>query len=109
MGQHLPSSEQHQQGAMESQKSPTYPETNLSAGPKWIKHLNQDRLNQFVGGHFSPVNVSALLFIHRKDDEKHVKLQVWSAPDRSKPSFAEAMKQKFKPAKKGDQFGPSCK
>ena len=32
----------------------------------------------------------------------------WSAPGLTKPSFEEAMKQKFKPAKKGESFGPSC-
>jgi alpha-mannosidase len=92
---------------MQSKES-DYPQTNLGAGSKWIKHLYQDRLDQFLGGHFSNVNLSALLFTHRLDDEKHVKLQVWSAPGRTKPSFQEAMKKKFKPAKKGDSFGPSC-
>lgn len=48
------------------------------------------------------------MFIHRIDDADHVKLEVWSAPGRTKPSFKEAMKQEFKPAKKGQQFGPSC-
>lgn len=85
-----------------------YAETNSSAGPKWIKHLYQDRLNQFNGGHFSSVNIAALLFHERKDDEKNVKLSVWSAPGRSKPGFGEAMKGKFVSAKKGDKFGPSC-
>ena len=94
---------------MQEEKEKSYPEINLGHGNKWIKHLNQDRLSQFNGGHFSSVNMSALLFTHRLDDEKHVKLQVWSAPGRSKPGFKEAMKQTFKPAKKGDSFGPSCK
>jgi alpha-mannosidase len=48
------------------------------------------------------------MFIHRVDDTDHVKLEVWSAPGRTKPSFEEAMKQDFKPAKKGQEFGPSC-
>ncbi|CEL56677.1 hypothetical protein RSOLAG1IB_08003 [Rhizoctonia solani AG-1 IB] len=47
------------------------------------------------------------MFIHRVDDTDHVKLEVWSAPGRTKPSFEEAMKQDFKPAKKGQEFGPS--
>jgi alpha-mannosidase len=94
---------------MQPGDSKSYPETNLGAGSKWIKHLYQDRLGQFHGGHFSNVNISALLFHQRLDNEKHVKLLVWSAPGRTKPSFQEAMKQKFKPAKKGDEFGPSCR
>jgi hypothetical protein len=85
-----------------------YATLNPGAGAKWIKHLTRDRLNNFNGGHFSDVNLSAALFTHRLDGDEHVKLSVWSAPGRSKPGFDEAMKQEFKPAHKGDSFGPSC-
>ncbi|KAF8991681.1 glycoside hydrolase family 38 protein [Cyathus striatus] len=85
----------------------SYPELNFSAGAKWIKNLSKDRLGTFNGGHYSDVNLSSVLFIHRLDNAEHVKLKVWSAPGLTKPSFEEAMKQKFKSAKKGDQFGPS--
>ncbi|KAL5496105.1 AMS1 [Sanghuangporus vaninii] len=85
----------------------SYPELNFGPGEKWIKSLTQDRLNQFTGGHFSDVNLSSVLFTHRLDGPPYVKLQVWSAPGLTKPSFEEAMKQKFRPAKKGDSFGPS--
>jgi alpha-mannosidase len=88
---------------------PDYPSRNYGPGAKWVKSLTQNRLSTFVGGHFSDVNLSSMLFIHRLDDSHHVKLEVWSAPGLSKPSFQEAMKQKFRPAKKGDSFGPSCK
>ena len=60
-----------------------------------------------VGGHFSDINLSSVLYIHRLDDSEHVKLELWSAPGLSKPSFEEAMKQTFKPAKKGVSLGPS--
>jgi alpha-mannosidase len=59
------------------------------------------------GGHYASVNLSALLFHHRIDDSAHVKLEVWSPPGRTKPSFEEAKRQNYKPAKKGDSFGPS--
>ncbi len=88
---------------------PDYPNLNYGPGAKWIKHLTQNRLGTFAGGHFSDVNISSILFFHRLDDADHVKLEVWSAPGRSKPSFDEALKQTYKPAKKGDSFGPSCK
>ncbi len=89
--------------------SPTdYPQLNYGSGSKWIKHLTQNRLGTFNGGHFSDVNLSAMLFTHRLDDQHHVKLQVWSAPGLSKPDFKEALKQKFRPARKGEAFGPSC-
>ena len=61
-----------------------------------------------TGGHFSNVNLSSVLFSDRRDDAEHVKLEVWSAPGRDKPAFEEAMRQKFKPAKKYENFGPSC-
>ncbi|KAF5362894.1 hypothetical protein D9758_007045 [Tetrapyrgos nigripes] len=92
----------HQQAS-----SPSYPELNRSPGAKWIKGLTQGRLGTFLGGHFSDINLSSVLFTHRIDNQEHVQLQVWSAPGLTKPSFEEAMKQKFKSAKKGDSFGPS--
>jgi alpha-mannosidase len=101
----------HHGPAMSSQKLEprSYPELNYSSGAKWIKNLTKDRLNNFEGGHYSDVNISSVLFVHRMYNENNIKLQVWSAPGLTKPSFEEAMKQKFKPAKKGDSFGPSCK
>ncbi|KAI0753803.1 hypothetical protein C8Q74DRAFT_1373733 [Fomes fomentarius] len=90
-----------------SHSSASYPKENHSAGAKWIKHLTQNRLGTFNGGHFADVNLSSVLFTHRLDNQEHVKLEVWSAPGLTKPSFEEAMKQKFKPAKKGESFGPS--
>jgi alpha-mannosidase len=77
-----------------------YPLLNPSAGSKWIRNLTRDRLNAFHGGRYSDVNLSSVLFTHRIDNVEHVKLQAWNAPGMSKPTFEEAMKQKFKPAKK---------
>ncbi|KAI0632608.1 glycosyl hydrolases family 38 N-terminal domain-containing protein [Trametes polyzona] len=86
---------------------PDYPKLNFGPGAKWIKHLTKDRLGTFNGGHFSDVNLSSALYVHRIDNQEHVKLEVWSAPGLSKPSFEEALKQKFRAAKKGESFGPS--
>ncbi|PCH42793.1 glycoside hydrolase family 38 protein [Wolfiporia cocos MD-104 SS10] len=88
-------------------RSPEYPKMNYDSGAKWIKHLTQGRLGTFNGGHYAGVNLASVLFVHRLDGPNYVKLQVWSAPGLSKPTFEEAMKQQFKPAKKGDSFGPS--
>ncbi|KAF9447763.1 glycoside hydrolase family 38 protein, partial [Macrolepiota fuliginosa MF-IS2] len=85
----------------------SYPERNYSGGAKWIKGLTRQRLDNFHGGHFSDVNLSSVLFTHRLDAPEFIQLKVWSAPGLSKPPFEEAMKQKFKTAKKGDSFGPS--
>lgn len=84
-----------------------YPVVNLKPGAKWSKGLTSARLNHFIGGHFSEVNLSSSLFTHRLHDSEHVKLEVWSAPGLSKPTFKEAMKQTFKPANKGLSLGPS--
>ncbi|TCD63848.1 Glycoside hydrolase, 38 vacuolar alpha mannosidase [Steccherinum ochraceum] len=92
---------------MASSHLPHYDDQNYGTGAKWIKHLTKNRLDTFTGGHFADVNLSSVLFTHRLSDDQHVRLEVWSAPGLTKPSFEEAMKQKFKPAKKGDSFGPS--
>ena len=98
----------HHHGHSHDHASVDYPQTNYGTGAKWIKHLTQGRLGTFNGGHYADVNLSQVLYHHRVDDSAYIKLQVWSAPGLTKPSFEEAMKQKFKAAKKGDQFGPSC-
>ncbi|KAJ9103142.1 hypothetical protein QFC21_002564 [Naganishia friedmannii] len=90
-----------------------YPTTNFDAKPKHVRDLTRDRLNQFLGGHFSSQNLSALLFAHRIDSQSHpanIKLTYWSAPGRSKPGFEEAIKNlngRGKEARKGMEFGPS--
>jgi alpha-mannosidase len=97
----------------------SYPSLNYGPGEKWVKNLTRDRLNNFHGGHYSNLNLSSVLFKHRADSEEFVNLRVWataqlefyfnhlilylsswSAPGLSKPTFEEAMQQKFKPAKK---------
>ncbi|KAF7980211.1 hypothetical protein HWV62_39313 [Athelia sp. TMB] len=101
----------HNHGPPLTNSHASYPELNSGSGAKWIKHLTRDRLNTFNGGHFSDVNLSHVLYTHRLDGPEYIKLQVWSAPGLTKPTFDEAMKalkeKKFKPAKKGDSFGPS--
>ncbi|KAJ6546194.1 glycoside hydrolase family 38 protein [Mycena vulgaris] len=97
----------HAQQSAHHGHSASYPELNYSSGAKWIKNLTQDRLGQFNGGHFGDVNLGAVLYTRKEDSKEFVELKVWSAPGLTKPSFAEAIKQEFKPASKGDSFGPS--
>ncbi|WRT70534.1 uncharacterized protein IL334_007532 [Kwoniella shivajii] len=89
-----------------SAKKVEYPQRTNEARYKKLGSTH-GRLDQFIGGHYADYNLSSLLFAHRSDDTKHVKLEVWSAPGRSKPSFEEAKRQNYKPAKKGEEFGPS--
>ncbi|KAJ6623283.1 glycosyl hydrolases family 38 N-terminal domain-containing protein [Mycena sp. CBHHK59/15] len=111
--------------------TPAYPALNCGSGAKWIKNLTKDRcgrsgsisenlrytlpaaspvgsspapeiprglhrIGPFNGGHFGTSILVELTTGCR-----------WSAPGLSKPTFAEAMKQEFKEAHKGDAFGPS--
>ncbi|KAK7001722.1 glycoside hydrolase family 38 protein [Favolaschia claudopus] len=110
--QHRPQQSQVSQGHGHAHSHPQaqvkeYPTLNQSSGAKWIKPLTQARISQFNGGHFGDVNLGAVLYERKEDSEEYVKLEVWSAPGLTKPSFAEAMQQEFKPAHKGDSFGPS--
>ncbi|CAD6569406.1 MAG: Glycoside hydrolase, 38 vacuolar alpha mannosidase [Tremellales sp. Tagirdzhanova-0007] len=83
-----------------------YPTHTYAAQPKHLNDISR-RLDNFTGGHYSGNNLSALLYAHRLDDVEHVKIDVWSPPGHTKPPFAEAKRQTYKPAKKGDEFGPA--
>ncbi|PPR01817.1 hypothetical protein CVT24_001681 [Panaeolus cyanescens] len=89
---------------MATQHGHGYPEQNYGAGAKWIKNLTRDRLGGFNGGHYSDVNLAAVLFEKRIDDAEHVQLKVWSAPGLTKPTFEEAIQQKFRTAKKTNHW-----
>ncbi|KAH8919273.1 glycoside hydrolase family 38 protein [Atractiella rhizophila] len=84
-----------------------YPELNFTPNAPIFKGTTNGRLDQFDSGSSGDTNVLAVLFEDRTDDEKHVQLEVWSAPGRTKPTFSEAVRQNFKPAKKGIMLGPS--
>lgn len=45
--------------------------------------------------------------IARTDSQEHVKMEVWHAPGRSKPTFDEAKRKHYKALRKGERFGPS--
>ena len=95
-------------GGQKYSQATDYPQLDFSPGAKWIKGLTKDRTDNFSGGHFADVNLTSALFTHRLDDSNHIELHRWSAPGLSKPSFAEALKNDFQPAKKGESIGPSC-
>ncbi|GAA6040668.1 hypothetical protein JCM8097_000867 [Rhodosporidiobolus ruineniae] len=90
---------------MQSSKH-SYPQLNLDGPtPPHFRGLTLGRLDQFEGGSFA--NIRDVLFEHRIDGSDNVKLEVWSCPGREKVPFEEAVRKPFKPAKKGDSFGPS--
>ncbi|KAG6887417.1 hypothetical protein C0995_015516 [Termitomyces sp. Mi166 len=80
--------------------SPSYPSLNYTHSSKWIKSLTKDHIRNFHGRCYSDINLFSALFMHRIDSLECVKLQIWSVPEKLKSTFEEAMKQKFKPAKK---------
>lgn len=95
----------------QSLPSPAYPlrsdEEPRAVRVPLIRSVTERRLNEFVGGQFGNYNLASLLFKERTDDAKYVQIERWTPPAGSKPSFDEAKKQKYEPAKKGIKFGPS--
>ena len=73
---------------------------------------SQRRLDLFIGGRYAASNLSSVMYKDRCEGPKHFKMEMWSAPERSKPTFEEA-KAKIdggagKPVERGIKFGPSC-
>ncbi|KAJ2776811.1 Glycoside hydrolase, 38 vacuolar alpha mannosidase [Coemansia javaensis] len=70
--------------------------------------ITRSRVNNFIGGgQWSDVNVQTALYDLRVSGEPHIRLEVWSAPGQERPTFGHAVRQKFRPAKVGQMFGPS--
>ena len=55
----------------------------------------------------SKYNLSSVLFEARTDKSDAISIERWDPKTGEKPGFDEAVKQVYRPAKKGDQFGPS--
>ncbi|KAL8690722.1 MAG: hypothetical protein Q9224_004340 [Gallowayella concinna] len=82
----------------------------LAAGPvgQQIHSIYRGRLGQFAGnGQYSSQNLQAAMYEGRASGQDHVKLQVYSPPNLSRPTFEEATSQKFKDTHVGVSFGPS--
>ncbi|KAJ2489478.1 Glycoside hydrolase, 38 vacuolar alpha mannosidase [Coemansia sp. RSA 2050] len=74
------------------------------------KHPNmtKDRLAHFMSNNLlQDVNLRAAMYDGRVSGSPHVKLEIWAANGLERPTFAEAIKQEYKPAKVGHMFGPS--
>lgn len=90
----------------------TYPQHNSYPVAKKVESLYQGRIRQFTarGGQYGNLNLAHYFDRTRIDFPSFIKLEVYSVPDLARPSFKEAMKQaegQWKPAHKGDWFGPS--
>ncbi|PLW47412.1 hypothetical protein PCANC_05854 [Puccinia coronata f. sp. avenae] len=71
-----------------------------------FRNVTLGRLDNFIGGVYKGQNLSSVLDETRDGSESLVKLEVWSAPGRSKPPFSEAARQHYQRILKGFKFGP---
>ncbi|KAK0898065.1 Glycoside hydrolase, 38 vacuolar alpha mannosidase [Friedmanniomyces endolithicus] len=93
-----------------SASSAKYPQLATRPKGKQIHHIYRDRLGQFTNnGQYKHQSLLAKLYDGRLSGDPHVKLQVWHAPDLTRPTFKEATSKEneYVEAKKGDEFGPS--
>ena len=88
--------------------SSTYPQLVVGPVGKKISGIYTDRLRQFLdGGQYKKQGLKDKFYHDSCDDEDHVKLSVWSAPDLTRPTFKEATSHTFKKTHRGEVFGPS--
>ncbi|KAI8318233.1 hypothetical protein GQ54DRAFT_300614 [Martensiomyces pterosporus] len=72
------------------------------------RDITKSRLSNFIDDNqFKDVNIQSALYSLRVGGEPHIRLEVWSAPGQDRPSFEHAVKQKYRPTKAGEVFGPS--
>ncbi|ORY60182.1 glycosyl hydrolase family 38 domain-containing protein [Pseudomassariella vexata] len=86
----------------------SYPAQAPGPVGKRISKLYKDRINQFYSrGQWENQNLLAMMYEGVASGPSDVKLWSWAAPGLSRPSFEDAMKGQYSPAKVGDAFGPS--
>ncbi|KAF2146780.1 glycoside hydrolase family 38 protein [Aplosporella prunicola CBS 121167] len=88
--------------------STEYPKLAARPVGKQIHSIYLDRLRQFTsGGQYASKGLLSKLYEVRKSGSPHVKLSVYSPPDLSRPTFAEATSHEFQPTHVKSSFGPS--
>ncbi|KAM5489504.1 Glycoside hydrolase, 38 vacuolar alpha mannosidase [Microsporum audouinii] len=88
--------------------APVYPLLAERPVGQHITSIYKDRLRQFTAtGQYQGHNLLDKFFFALNDDEKYVKLWVYSVPNLERPSFKDAVKNEFKPTRRGTSFGPS--
>lgn len=95
-------------GGRNTPLSSAYPQLVQKPVGKQIQSIYTDRLRQFTDqGQYSDQSLLAKLYHHTTNEDKYIKKSVYSPPNLSRPTFAEATSKHFKPAHLGDSFGPS--
>ncbi|KAF3923173.1 Alpha-mannosidase [Dactylellina cionopaga] len=85
-----------------------YPQLATHPKGQQIHDIYLDRLRQFTsGGQYQGQSLPDMYDADREANPKYIKLEVWSAPNLTRPTFDEAVKAKYRPSKKGEWFGPS--
>lgn len=87
--------------------TPNYPLREPFPRANRFRDITLSHLDNFEGGDYDEYNISSVLFEGRDGSESAVQLEVWSAPGTTKPTFAEAVKQKYTKIGIGFEFGPS--
>ncbi|KAG0143248.1 hypothetical protein CROQUDRAFT_661493 [Cronartium quercuum f. sp. fusiforme G11] len=95
------------QASCQTSEIPNYPLRENQPRANRFRGITLGHLNNFEGGDYRDYNITSVLYEGRDDSESAVQLEVWSAPGRTKPTFAEAIKQKYTKLSKGFKFGPS--
>ncbi|KAL9586669.1 MAG: hypothetical protein Q9212_000738 [Teloschistes hypoglaucus] len=92
---------------------PATPSTSLpklSSGPvgQQIHSIYKARLGQFTSnGEYGSQNLQAAMYEGRATGQDYVKLQVYSPPGLSRPTFEDATSHEFTDTHVGQSFGPS--
>ncbi|KAI9504908.1 galactose mutarotase-like domain-containing protein [Coemansia spiralis] len=72
------------------------------------QYITRSRIGNFLSdSQWNDVNIQPALYDLKVSGEPYIKLEVWSAPGQERPPFKHAVKQKYRPAKAGQDFGPS--
>ncbi|ERS98951.1 hypothetical protein HMPREF1624_04146 [Sporothrix schenckii ATCC 58251] len=86
----------------------SYPQLAHRPVGQKISKIYRERIGQFYSqGQWDKVNLLSMMDDGVAAGKPHVKLSKWSVPGLDRPTFAEAVKQKFEEASVGDSFGPS--
>jgi hypothetical protein len=97
--------------SLPSGQPPTAPRHRESQVKVGADRQTNRRLGLFTDGHYADFNLSSALDRGRLDDERHVRMTVWSAPGMDKPTFADGVaalrSDSARTYRKGDWLGPS--
>lgn len=75
---------------------------------KKVESIYLNRLPIFLSkGQYKDHNLTKFYDLDRTDSEDHIKISVWSPDGLTRPPFKDAVSNSFRPAKKGDKFGPA--